>query len=131
MVGSDLDSVESDCAVPTWQSAFDPDPSQFNEAGWIAAPNTEDGETVYSMIHNEYRGFVFEAADRCPLGDRLSCIDVTLTMSVSTDGGATFDHIAPPPDHLAASLPDIYDPRGVPSGLWQTSNIVKRDDGFH
>lgn len=131
MTGPSLDEVASDCAVRTMQSAFDADPSQHDEAGWIAAPFTEDGETVHAVVHNEYRGFVFEAADRCPLGDHLSCIDVSLTMSVSTDGGATFDHIAAPPDHLAASLPYTYDPEGVPSGLWQTSNIVERDGHFH
>lgn len=131
MTGTDLNTVTSDCATRTMASAFDPDPSQYNEAGWIAAPYTDDGETVYAVVHNEYRGFVFEAADQCPLGDYLSCIDVNLTMSISTDGGATFDHIAAPPEHLAAALPYVYDPEGVPSGLWQTSNIVKRDDGFH
>lgn len=130
MTGPSLDEVTSDCTTRTWQSAFDPDPAQHNEAGWIAAPFTEDGETVHAVIHNEYRGFVFEAADRCPLGDYLSCIDVSLTMAVSTDGGATFDHIAPPPAQLAASLPYVYDPEGVPSGIWQTSNIVERD-GYH
>ncbi|MCP3936375.1 MAG: hypothetical protein GY708_13495, partial [Actinomycetia bacterium] len=131
MIGTDLNAVTTDCSIQTMASAFDPDPSQFNEAGWIAAPYTEDGETVYAVVHNEYRGFVFDASSLCPRGDHLSCIDVTLTMSVSTDGGATFDHIATPPAHLAASLPYVYDPEGVPSGLWQTSNIVKRDDGFH
>lgn len=130
MVGSDLDSVVTDCTL-TMASAFDPDPSRFDEAGWIAAPYTEDGTTVHAVIHNEYRGFVFDPADRCPLGDYLSCIDVTLTMAKSTDGGATFSHIAEPPDHLFASLPDVYIAEGEPSGLWQTSNLVAPGDGYH
>ncbi len=131
MTGTDLNDVASDCDTTTWQSAFDPDPSTFDEAGWIAAPYTEDGQTVYAVIHNEYRGFVFRAEDRCLLGDYLSCIDVSLTMAVSSDGGATYSHIAEPPNHLAASFPYVYDPEGVPSGLWQTSNLIKRDDGYH
>ena len=45
---------------------LDADPSQFDEAEWLAAPYTEDGETVYAVVHNEYRGFVFDPADRCP-----------------------------------------------------------------
>jgi hypothetical protein len=112
MTGTDLNTVTSDCATRAMASAFDPDPSQYNEAGWIAAPYTDDGETVYAVVHNEYRGFVFEAAEQCPLGDYLSCIDVNLTMSISTDGGATFDHIAAPPNISQQRSPTSMTPKG-------------------
>ena len=49
-------------------------------------------------------------------------------MAVSTDGGATFDDLAPPPDHLIATLPYPYDDDGVPSGIRQPSNIVAGPD---
>ncbi|MGI9649416.1 MAG: hypothetical protein ACR2OI_12960 [Acidimicrobiia bacterium] len=131
MSGEHLESVVTDCSAPVMTSAFDSDPSQFDEAEWLAAPFTEDGETVYAVVHNEYRGFVFSRTGLCPSGDHLSCIDVTLTMSISTDGGATFDDIAPPPDHLMATMPYTYQADGVPSGVWQTSNLIDRGDGFY
>ena len=40
---------------------------------------------------------------QCPSGVWFDCIDVTLTLAVSTDGGATFSHAAPPPNHLVAA----------------------------
>ena len=130
MVGADLDSVATDCTL-SLGSAFDPDPSRYDEASWIAAPFTTDGITVHAVVHNEYRGAQFEPSFICPAGDYISCIDVTLTMAKSTDGGATFDFVAEPPGHLIASLPDVYDPNGEPSGLWQTSNLIAPGDGFH
>ncbi len=130
MIGPDLDSVVTDCTL-TLGSNFDPDPARYDEAGWIAAPFTTDGTTVHAVIHNEYRGAGFEPGGVCPAGDYISCIDVTLTMAKSTDGGATFAPIAEPPGHLIASLPDTYDPNGEPSGLWQTSNLIAPGDGYH
>ena len=130
MVGPDLEHLEMDCSQPVFTSSFDSDPARFDEASWIAAPYTDDGRTVYAVIHNEYRGSVFQPDGLCPKGDYLSCIDVTLTMAKSTDGGATYSFIAEPPDHLIASLPYTYDPEGVASGLWQTSNLLRRDDGY-
>lgn len=130
MVGPDLDSVVTECTL-TLGSAFDPDPARYDEAAWIAAPFTTDGTTVHAVIHNEFRGAQFEPSFICPAGDYISCIDVTLTMARSTDGGATFEYVAEPPGHLIASLPDRYDPNGEPSGLWQTSNLIAPGDGYH
>ena len=132
MVGPDLGSVASDCSRPVMTSAFDAEPSQFDDAEWLASTWTDDGETVWGVVHNEYRGVAHGDVrpDQCPSGDNLTCMDVTLTLAVSTDGGATFVDAAAPPDHLVASMPHTFDDEGVPSGLWQTSNIIRRDDGF-
>lgn len=55
MVGDDFDSLTSDCSQPQLSSDYDPDPAQFNDSEWIGAPYTLDGETIYAVIHNEYR----------------------------------------------------------------------------
>jgi hypothetical protein len=90
---------------------------------------TEDGQTVYAVIHNEYRGATHPSA-HCPSGDGLTCLDTSVTMGISHDGGRTFDDILEPPNHLIATLPYVYNGEGVPSGLRQPSNIIEGPDGY-
>ena len=133
MIGPDFDSLVSDCAAPVLTSAFDPDPSQFNDSEWIAAFYTEDGQTVYAVVHNEYRGVTHQAtrSGQCPSNDNLTCLDTSFTMAISTDGGDTFADIAAPPNHLIATMPYVFDDEGVPSGIRQPSNIVRGPDDYY
>ena len=132
MIGPDLNNLVSDCSQPQLESDYDPDPAQFNDSEWIGATYTLDGQTVYAVVHNEYRGDTHGAArpGQCATGERLRCLDTSFTLAVSTDGGATFADIAPAPDHLIATLPYPYDDDGVPSGIRQPSNIVEGPDGY-
>lgn len=132
MVGPDFDSLVSDCTAPVLASDFDPDPSQFNDSEWIGALYTEDGQTVYAVVHNEYRGVTHKAArpGQCPSNDNLTCLDTSFTMAVSTDGGDTFRDIKAPPQHLIATLPFVFDDEGAPSGIRQPSNIVRGPDDY-
>lgn len=132
MIGPDLNSVQSDCSAPINTSDLDPDPAMFNDAEWIGGLYTEDGQTIYAIIHNEYRGHMHNAErpGQCPSGDYLTCLDTSLTMAISTDGGASYHDIAEPPNHLAATLPYVFNDQGVPSGLRQPSNILKGPDGY-
>ena len=120
MIGPNLDEVESDCTV-LMDSDYDSDPAMFNDSEWLAAPYTEDGETVYAIMHNEYRGDTHSAArpGQCPSGDRLTCLDTSVTMAISTDGGDSFGDILEPPDHMVATMPYTFNDQGVPSGLRQ------------
>lgn len=132
MVGPTLDAVASDCSRVLMSSDFDSDPSQFNDSEWMGAPYTFDGETIYAVVHNEYRGDTHTGArpGQCPSGQRLPCLDTSFTMAVSTDGGDSFDDILPPPNHLVATLPYQYVDDSVPSGIRQPSNIIEGPDGF-
>lgn len=132
MTGPDLNTLSMDCSAPLMRSDFDPDPSQFNDSEWLAAPYTEDGVTVYAIMHNEYRGdtHVFTRPGQCPSNDRLTCLDTSVTMAISTDGGATFHDILEPPNHMVATLPYVFNDQGVPSGLRQPSNVLKAQDGY-
>ena len=132
MIGPELEAVVSDCSGPVLRSDFDPDPSQFNDSEWLASPYTEDGQTVYAIVHNEYRGVTHQSArpGQCPSDDLLTCLDTSMTMVISTDGGATYQDILPPPNHLVATLPYTFDDEGVPSGLRQPSNIVRGPDDY-
>lgn len=131
MVGPTFDELETDCSSPIMTSAFDPDPSVFNDSEWIGGLSTADGETVYAVVHNEYRGDTHRAArpSQCPSRERFTCLDTSLTMAVSRDGGDTFRDMAPAPDHMIATLPYVFDDQGVPSGLRQPSNIIVGPDG--
>lgn len=127
MSGPSLEELTTDCSAPILDSDYDPDPSRFNDSEWIGSPYTLDGETVYSIVHNEYRGDTHGASrpGQCPSGERLTCLDTSLTMVISTDGGTTFDDITEPPGHMIATLPYVFDDEGVPSGLRQPSNIIR------
>ncbi len=132
MIGPDLNNVATDCTGPMLVSDYDPDPAQFNDSEWIGSTYTIDGETVYAVVHNEYRGDTHNASrpGQCPSQDRLTCLDTSLTMAISTDGGDTYSDIAPAPGHLIATLPYTFDDEGVPSGLRQPSNIIEGPDGL-
>lgn len=132
MVGPDLNNLESDCSAPVMTSDLDDDPAMFNDGEWIGSLYTEDGETIYAILHNEYRGHLHGAArpGQCPSGDYLTCLDTSLTMAISTDGGDTYQDIAEAPNHLIATLPYTFDDQGVPSGLRQPSNIIQGPDDY-
>ncbi|MEM1332596.1 MAG: hypothetical protein AAGG08_03975 [Actinomycetota bacterium] len=131
MVGTTFDDLATDCTRRQLTSDYDPDPAAFNDSEWIGSVFTEDGQTVYAIVHNEYRGDTHGIAGQCPSGQRLPCLDTSFTLAVSTDGGRTFDHAAPPPNHLIATLPYTYRDDTVPSGIRQPSNVVDGGDGFY
>jgi len=128
MVGPDLNNLTTDCD-PIMSSTYDPDPSQFADAEWIAAPYTEDGQTIYALVHNEYHGHTHPG--QCPQNDYLSCWDNSITLAVSTDGGKTYTEALQPPSHLVARFPYPYDPGAGPEGFRGPSNIIKGKDGYY
>jgi Calx-beta domain len=122
LVGPDLDHLRHDC-TPALPSHMNDDPAAYDDMEWLAAPYTTDGRTVYSLVHMEHaRGF----AGAPPNYD-------VLTLAVSTDGGRTFQHAAPPAQ-LVASIPDRASYAKRPFG-WEgmsgPSNIVRGPDGYY
>lgn len=128
MTGPSLNELEIDCN-PMMKSTYDPDPSQFSDAEWIASAYTEDGQTVYALVHTEYQGHTHTG--RCPQGEYFPCWYNSLTMAFSTDGGETFQHIVEPPAHRVAGLPYPYEAGSGPYGIFEPSNIIKGQDGYY
>jgi len=121
MIGPDFDNLVMDCDNgPVFTSHHDPDPANFNDNEWIGSVYTEDGATVYAVIHNEYHGN--EHAGGCDTSDPFECWYNAITFGVSTDSGRTFSH-ATAPDHLLASVPYTWNGSG-PYGLFEPSNII-------
>jgi hypothetical protein len=117
-VGEDLNSVEHRCRV-VMNSNYNNDPSQYMGLQWIASPYTEDGETVYAVVHNEYEGPNFPNWYNA------------LTLAVSTDGGDTFQPAATPPDHLIATLPYQFEAGAGPYGIFGPSNIIQGPGDYY
>jgi hypothetical protein len=128
MTGPSLNELEIDCNQ-IFSSDKDPDPSMFNDWEWIGSTYTEDGQTIYALIHNEYQGHTHPG--KCPQGDYFPCWYNTVTLVKSTDSGQSFSHVNAPPDHLVAGLPYPYIAGDGPNGIRAPSNIIKGKDGFY
>ncbi len=127
MVGPDLDAVEPECTAVS-RSTLDADPARFTDTEWLASLHTDDGETIYALVHNEYQGH--QHAGQCPQQEYLACWFNAITMKVSTDGGESYSYIAEPPGHHVASLPLTYEAGLGATGLRAPSNIITGPDGF-
>ena len=128
MTGPDLNQLTPDC-IRLMISDYDRDPSMYNDSEWIASPYTEDGKTVYALVHNEYRGHTHPG--QCPSGDYFDCLDTSITLAVSRDSGATFADVSEPPGHLVATLPHQWMAGAGPFGIRNPSNIIKGKDGLY
>lgn len=126
-VGPGLNEVVHSCDV-IMESGHDPDPAMFNDNEWIAAVYTEDGETVYAVVHNEYHGWEH---DTCTSSENFDCWYNAATLAVSYDGGKNFSDAAAPPDHFIAGLPHVYEDGAGPYGVMEPGSIVKKDGYYY
>jgi hypothetical protein len=97
------------------------DPATFDGYEYLAATWTEDGRTVYALVHDEYRGDLVPG--QCPSGGWPQCWYNAITLAVSTDAGRTYVDHAPP--KLVASVPYRYTPDVGPLLAFNPSNIVR------
>jgi hypothetical protein len=129
MVGSDFDNLQIDCSTPIFDSDWDDDPANFNSAEWLGSTWTEDGETIYGLVHSEWHAYDYEG--QCLSSDIMKCWYNGITLVESVDSGRTFGHLNAP-NHLVASVPYVYDPvLQSRQGAFGPSNIVKNpNDGM-
>ena len=128
-IGPDLDSQTHLCDGVIASDA-DPDPAKFNDDEMIGATYTEDGETIYALVHNEYHGW--EHPGQCTSNEAFDCWYNGVTLAISSDGGASFQHPLTPPGHLVASHPETYVIDSGPYGAFSPSSIVKgADDAYY
>ena len=130
-IGPDLNNLTHECDI-IMESDRDPDPAAFNDAEWIGSTYTEDGKTIYAIVHNEYHGY--EHPGQCDTTQEefwSKCWYNSLTLAVSTDSGASYQHPVTPPGHLIAADPEQYVPDKGHYGIFHPSNIVKGKDGYY
>ena len=129
MIGPDLNNLNIDCSASVNQSKKNADPAMFSDNEWPASLYTEDGNTIYALIHNEYQGHTHFG--QCPQNDYFPCWSNTITMAKSLDGGESYQHILEAPNHYVAGLPYQYEAGAGPEGPRAPSNIIKAQDGFY
>ena len=127
MIGPDLYHLTHDCTVVFEGLHLYPGPWDYDYADWLAAPWTEDGRTLYALVHAEYHGW--RLPGWCPGEPFQKCRYNAITFARSTDAGESFEH-GPGPDWLVAAMPYRYVPGGGRYGYFSPSNIVKKD-GWH
>jgi len=124
LTGPSLNALVPGCHV-VFESNRRDDPARHDDVGWLASPYTLDGTTVYALVHNEYHGH--KRREFCPAGDYMACWWNTLTLSVSKDGGRSFDagrYVAGVPYRFRGDL-------GRRAGLFGPSNIVAHGGWFY
>jgi chitodextrinase/beta-glucosidase/6-phospho-beta-glucosidase/beta-galactosidase len=116
-----------------------PDPSKFNDFEWLAGTYTNDGQTVYGLVHEEYHGWLYpnqanagcSASASSAKSDRFKCWYSAVTFAKSSDGGQTFTDNG----QIVAALPYKYTKdTGTASGygMETPSGIVKSPtDGYY
>jgi hypothetical protein len=125
-VGPTLDSLRHQCQV-LHRFHGNPDPAAFDDREWLAATYTEDGRTIHALVHNEYQGHL--RPDRCQ-GSYDQCWYNAITLAVSSDAGASWQH-APPPEHLIGAHHRPYAPLSGPLGLFRPSNLFRNPSDGH
>ncbi len=126
-VGPSLDRVRHSCRV-VMRSGFDPRPEAYDDRDWLASLYTEDGRTIHALVHDEYQGN--QHPGRCPSGSYQKCWYNAITTATSTDGGESYSR-QPAPAGIAANVPYRYVPDAGPYGIFQPSNIIKRDGYYY
>ena len=131
MFGADFSILRRSCTAPTLVSDDLTNPDSYDNQEWILSVY-RDGNLVHALIHNEYHDPI---APDCKPGDSSPanpCWYNSITYGVSSDGGHTFTHAAPPA-HLVAPPPEVWNPQGPPPpyGYFTPSNIVLAQDGFY
>ena len=129
MTGPDLNNVTKQCNVVK-RSTANPDPANFADKEWLSAVYTEDGQTFYGIIHNEYHGWEHGQCS-APEGEHFQCWYNAMTLAVSTDGGASWQHAAAPPNHVIATIPVPYEDGTGPYGIYAGTQVVEKDGYYY
>src|SRR3989344_3725099 len=82
-IGSSLNTVSNACPI-VMSSSLNSNPSQYNDHEWITAPYTFDGQIIYTLVHNEYHGYLYNPS-ACP--SYSACWYNAITSAISTNAG--------------------------------------------
>lgn len=132
MVGHDLDHLKKNCDI-IYKNAGDPDPSHFNDLGWLESYYTPDGKHVHALVSHDYHptrhGLPCGGESKPGAGD---CWYSAITYASSNDGGASFTSPPPGPARFVAGSPYRFDPTHTqPVGAFVPTNIVRFKGAYY
>lgn len=127
MLGQDFGHLSHTCDI-AFKGAANPDPSAFDDNGWLTAFYAT-GTEVFALIHNEFHGS--ERWDLCPSAGGADCVAVSITEAISKDDGYHFKRY-PENEGIVATLPYKFQPkRGSFIGDMNPTNIIKRGEYYY
>lgn len=127
MIGKTPLQQSRECKV-SWNMAGNPDPAFYAGDEFLDAPYAFDNGTVYALLNTEYPGDHF---GKC--AKNLSypyCYMTHIGLAVSHDWGLSWQHARPPPHHLIAAVPYVYDMNRKGFGWCAPSLIRSPKDGM-
>ena len=119
---------QSRSCVASFNKTADPNPADFAADEYLDSPYSFGNGTVVSLVHTEFPGNRYNA---CTTTSYPHCWTVSIGLFVSHDWGQTFAHARPPPHHLVAAVPAVYDQSQLASGWGDPSNILKHPTDGH
>ena len=129
MTGPSIFNQTRNCTV-AWNETGDSNPALFAAAEWLDSPHVFENGTVVALIHTEYDAGTFEVP-KCPTPYPY-CWTVTVGLAISDDWGYTWRHARPPPAHLIAAVPYVFNQTQLASGWGDPSNIIRNPtDGLY
>jgi hypothetical protein len=120
--GRSLYELQHPCDV-AFTGRHDSQPQAYDDYGWLTSFFTEDGRTVYALIHNEFHGA--ERPELCQSKVPAQCWENALTAAQSTDGGRFFQRVAGSSGLVAALPLPFTGKRERQTGYFNPTNIVK------
>jgi hypothetical protein len=124
LVGTSFDNLRKDC-TPAFRGLEKDDPSVFNDRGWLSSFYTEDGRTVFALVHNEFHGD--KRPWLCPSHIHNRCWYNSINLTASSDGGRSFtgSHVIIAAHH--SYMPDEAGRVGASS----PSNIITKENKIY
>lgn len=131
--GPTLGNVTHECRA-VWNSSWDTDPAMYDDRTWLDSPYVVPGSaTIYALAHMEYHGWSDVTPHNCANSSNPEpqyCWYNAVVLLKSVDGGQSFQHALPPPQHLVAAAPYRYSPTTPALGYGDMSNMLRGPDGL-
>ena len=129
MNGKSVFNLTRSCKAK-FNKTTDPHPEMFADNEFLDSTFAFDNGTVVSLLHTEFvadKNYCNETGYTYP-----RCWTVSIGLAISEDWGENWKHIAPPPNHLVAAVPYVYNQSQLASGWGDPSNIIfNPNDGFY
>jgi len=128
MLGNSIFNFTRSCK-PAWNMTGDGDPAMFSANEFLDSAIAFSNGTVVALIHTEFPGNRYNMCNSTayPL-----CWTVSIGLAISSDHGLSWSHARPPPNHLMAAVPYVYDETQLAYGWGDPSNIVLNPkDGYY